>query len=192
MSLLRKVGLAGLIVACCPWSASQAGTYIGIGFGGPGYMVGPTAMGTVMAGATVGIIAPMGSAFGRRRLWSVRRRSLCSNRLSCNSQWLCNQPIRRHRRRRLAAPAPLPMPAPSTTADASSTPEVLPASAVGNGRIDFSTALQQLRFGDEQARASAAVSLGRMAPNRRSVPSSKPSTAIAVRKCEMLPLAAWV
>ena len=37
MSLLRRLGFAALIVACCPWSTSQAGVYVGIGYGGPAY-----------------------------------------------------------------------------------------------------------------------------------------------------------
>jgi hypothetical protein len=37
MSMLRKLGLAALVVICCPWSFSQAGVYVGIGVPGPYY-----------------------------------------------------------------------------------------------------------------------------------------------------------
>src|SRR6185437_11835777 len=65
------------------------------------------------------------------------------------------------------APAPLPMPSPtSQTANASGAPSVMPVGAVGNGQADLEALLQQLRGGDEQARADAAVRLGRLRNER--------------------------
>src|SRR4029079_5315097 len=60
-----------------------------------------------------------------------------------------------------AAPAPPPTATPAT-ADASPTPGVLPAMATRTGNNEIDMALQQLRAGDEQARADAAVRLGRL------------------------------
>ncbi len=53
------------------------------------------------------------------------------------------------------------MPTPSTTT-ANAAPDVLQAVAVGSSSADISAALQQLRSADEQARADAAVRLGRL------------------------------
>src|SRR6516164_1189043 len=37
MSKMRRLVLAALLVVCCPWNTTQAGVYVGLGFGGPCY-----------------------------------------------------------------------------------------------------------------------------------------------------------
>src|SRR5690348_17831130 len=37
VSLLRKLIFAAVFLVSCPWSVSQAGVYLGVGFGGPYY-----------------------------------------------------------------------------------------------------------------------------------------------------------
>jgi hypothetical protein len=158
MSLLRKMGVAALLVACCPWSASQAGMYVGVGFGGPVYyrpyrygwgcggFYRPYGFGVVVAPPIVVGAAPV----------VVQQPTLVQQPVVVQPAYTPTTPPP-------AAPAPLPMPTPSpTTADASPTPGVLPAMATRTGNAEIDTALQQLRAGDEQVRADAAVRLGRL------------------------------
>jgi hypothetical protein len=155
MSLLRKMGIAALIVACCPWSTSQAGVFVGIGVPGPYYrpywgyggFYRPYGFGVVVAPPVVVGAAPV----------VVQQPTVVQQPVVVQPAYTPSTPPP------AAAPAPLPMPTPSpATVDAYSTPAVLPAAATrtGNGEIDV--ALQQLRRGDEQTRADAAVRLGRL------------------------------
>jgi hypothetical protein len=156
MSLLRKMGVAALIVACCPWSASQAGVYVGVGFGGPYYyrpygcgwgyggFYRPYGFGVVVAPPVVVGAAPV----------VIQQPAVVQQPVVVQPAYTPTTPP-------AAAPAPLPMPTPATS-DASSAPRIMPAVATRTGNAEIDTALQQLRTGDEQARADAAVRLGRL------------------------------
>jgi hypothetical protein len=161
MSLLRKVVLASLVLAFCPWSASQAGVYFGVGCGGPGYY---RPYGYRCGWGYGGYYRPYGLGVVVAPPLVVGAAPLVVQQPAVVQQPVIVQPTYSPPPPPSQAPAPLPMPTPTptTTADASATPNVMPAVAIGNGQMDFNTALQQLRSGDEQARAQAAVILGRM------------------------------
>jgi HEAT repeats len=170
MSMLRRLGLAALVLTCCPWSASQAGVYIRVGIGGPYcyrpygygfYRPYPLVVGVGIAPAVVvqpapvvvqsGVVQPVYSASPPPP--SVPPPSAPSPPPSAPSQ----------------APAPLPAPT-LTTAAAPPTSEVMPAVATAPAANDrqgeINNYLQQLRNGDEQVRADALVCLGRLKAQR--------------------------
>lgn len=155
MSLLRKLIFAAVLVVCCPWNTSQAGVYFGIG--GPAYyrpygyyhrgwgwgyggFYRPYGFGMVVAPPVVVGAPPV----------------VVQQPVITQPTYTPPPPPPQQ------APAPLPMPTPTTTAAAPNALEVVPTAAVGNTRADFDTSLQQLRSGDEQTRADAAVNLGRI------------------------------
>jgi hypothetical protein len=158
MSLLRKMGLATLLIACCPWSTSQAGVYVGVGLGpayyrpyrcgwGYGGFYRPYGFGVVVAPPVVVGAAPV----------VVQQPAVVQQPVVVQPAYTPSSPLPSQ------APAPLPMPTPTpATADASAAPDVMPAAATRTGNADIDAALQQLRAGDEQARADAAVRLGRL------------------------------
>jgi hypothetical protein len=158
MLLLRKLGLAALLVICCPWSTSQAGVYFGVGVGGPVYYrpygcyphrccgwgyYRPYGFGVVVAPPVVVGAAPI----------VVQQPAIVQQPVVVQPSYTPPPPP--------PSPAPLPMPTPTTT-PASAAPDVVPTTGVSNTRADIDTALQQLRSGDEQARTDAAVNLGRL------------------------------
>jgi hypothetical protein len=165
MSVLRKVSLAALLVACCPWSASQASMYFGVGVGGPGcyrpYGCHRYGWGGYGWGGGWGyggcyrpygfgvVVAPPPVIVGAAPV-VVQQPAIVQQPVVVQPAYTPS-----------SAPAPLPMPTPSTTA-APSASEVMPATAVGNVNGEIYAALQQLRTGNEQARADAAVRLGRL------------------------------
>jgi hypothetical protein len=167
MAWMRKISLAVLIVACCPFGASRAGTYIGVGFGGPCYYR-PCHWGYGCGWGYPGFYRPYGFGVAIAPPIVVGAAPVVVQQPTVVQQPVVVQPAYTPSSAPppaappSQAPAPLPMPTPTTTTDASAMPEVLPTRAVGNGSMDMSTALQQLRYGDEQARADAAVVLGRM------------------------------
>ncbi len=161
MCQLRKLIFAAIFVLCFPWSTSQAGVYVGVGF--PGYyrpygcyhrygwgwgcggFYRPYGFGVVVAPPPVVVgAAPV----------VVQQPTVVQQPVVQPTYTPPPPPPSQ-------APAPLPMPTPSTTS-ANASPDVLQAVAVGRSSADISTALQQLRSGDEQARAEAAVRLGRL------------------------------
>lgn len=158
MSLLRKLIFAAVVVLCCPWSMSQAGVYVGVGFGGPGYYrpyyrpyyrgwgyggyYRPYGFGVVVAPPPVVVGAP----------------PVVVQQPAVVQQPVVVQPTYTPPSTSVQAPAPLPMPTPTTTSSAAA-PDLMPTGAVGGADID--TAVQQLRNGDENTRADAAVRLGR-------------------------------
>lgn len=163
MSLLRKLIFAAVLVLCFPWSTSQAGVYMGFGFpgyyrpygcchhygwgGGWGWGYGgfyrPYGFGMVVAPPPVVVgAAPV----------IVQQPAVVQQPVVVQPTY--SPPSSQ-------APAPLPMPTPSTTT-ANAAPDVMQAVAVGSSSADINAALQQLRNGDEQARADAAVRLGRL------------------------------
>ncbi|MHB1422167.1 MAG: HEAT repeat domain-containing protein [Gemmataceae bacterium] len=175
MSLMRKASLAVLVVACCPWSASQAGMYFGAGFGGPcgyrpyhcGWGCGGYGWGYGGYGCGYGgFYRPYGFGVAFASPIVVGAAPVVVQQPTVVQQPVVVQPAYTPSAPSPPPSTPLPMPTPTTTTDASATPDLLPAVAVGNRRPDFATALQQLRYGDEQARADAAVSLGRMRAER--------------------------
>lgn len=168
MSLMRKVSLAVLVVACCPWSVGQAGMYVG--FGGPcgyrpyhcGWGYGGCGWGYGGCGwGYGGCYRPYGFGVAFAPPLVVGAAPVVVQQPAVVQQPVVVQPAYTPSSPPPQSPAPLPMPTPTTT-DASTTPEILPTRAVANSRLDYSTALQQLRSGDEQGRAEAAVTLGRM------------------------------
>jgi hypothetical protein len=161
MSMLRKWVLATLIAACGPWSVSQAGVFVGVGCGGPGFyrpygcgrwggygwggygwggygFYRPYGLGVVVAPPPVVVSAPP---------------VVVQQPTVVQPAYTPPPP-----------PAPLPMPTPSVSA-ADYNSEVTPAVAVG-AQGDFNAVFQQLRDGDEQGRAEAAVRLGRLRAER--------------------------
>jgi hypothetical protein len=160
MSLLRKLGFAALLVVCCPWSTSQAGVYFGVGVGGPVYYrpygcyhhrcygwgyYRPYGFGVVVAPPVVVGAAPI----------VVQQPAVVQQPVVVQPTYTPPPPPPSQ------APAPLPMPIPSTTSSAAA-PSVMPTAGVGSTRADIDAALQQLRSDNEQARADAAVNLGRL------------------------------
>jgi hypothetical protein len=161
MSLLRKLIFAAIVVLCFPWSTSQAGCYGGFGF--PGYyrpygcyhrygwgwgyggFYRPYGFGVVVAPPLVVGGAPM----------VVQQPALVQQPVVVQPTYTPPPPPPSQ------APATLPMPTPSTTT-ANAAPDVMQTVAVGSSSADINAALQQLRNGDEQARADAAVRLGRL------------------------------
>lgn len=154
MSLLRKLGIAAVVVLCGPWSISQAGVYFGVGFGGPGYYYRPYGyyrgwgygyyrpygFGVVVAPPPVVVGAPP---------VVVQQPTIVQQPVAVQPTYTPPPPAQ--------APAPLPMPTPTIS---NAAPDVMPMAAVGGTDID--AAIQQLRTGDEQTRADAAVRLGRL------------------------------
>ncbi|HEY7329037.1 MAG TPA: HEAT repeat domain-containing protein [Gemmataceae bacterium] len=157
MSLLRKMVFAAMLVVSCPWNTSQAGVYVGLGYGPGfyrpyGYYRGwgyyrPYGVGVVVAPPPVVVGAPP---------VVVQQPTVVQQPVVVQPTYTPPAPPPSQ------APAPLPMPTPTTTAAASPVSEVTPAVAVSGTRIDFDTCLQQLRSGDEQTRADAAVNLGKL------------------------------
>jgi hypothetical protein len=161
MSLLRKLILAALVALCFPWSTSQAGVYVGVGF--PGYyrpygcyhrygwgwgyggFYRPYGFGVVVAPPPVVVGgAPV----------VVQQPAIVQQPVVVQPTYTPPPPPSQ-------APALLPMPTPSTTT-ANAAPDVMQTVAVGSSSADINAALRQLRNGDEQARADAAVRLGRL------------------------------
>jgi|GEM_PF-2950457 hypothetical protein len=158
MALLRKLSFAALLVVCCPWSTSQAGVYLGVGFGGPVYYrpcyhrygwgyYRPYGFGVV--------VAPPPVVIGAAPPVVVQQPAVVQQPVVVQPAYTPASPSPAQ------APASLPMPTPSTTTSAAA-PDLMPAAAVSSARADIDTALQQLRSGDEQTRAAAAVNLGRL------------------------------
>jgi hypothetical protein len=180
MSMLRKWGLAVVIAACVPWSASHASVYLGVGFGGPGcsrpygcrgwggcgyggcgyggygwggYGWGGYGWGGGWGG--YGLYRPYG--FGvvvAPPPVVVQQPAIVQQPIVVQPAYTPSTP----------PPAPLPMPTP-TVASSDYANEVTPAVAVA-GQGDINTALQQLRDGEEPTRADAAVRLGRLRVDR--------------------------
>lgn len=154
MSLLRKLIFTAVVVFCSPWGTSQAGVYLGVNVGGPGYyrpygcyhrygwgyggFYRPYGFGVVVAPPPVVVEAPP---------------------VVVQQPAIVQQPVVVRPSYTPPQPAPLPMPAPTTTVSA---PELVPTSGGGNAAADIDNALQQLRTGDEQARSDAVVRLGRL------------------------------
>ncbi len=162
MSLLRKLIFAAVGVLCFPWSTSQAGVYVGVGF--PGYYrpygchhgwgwgyggwYRPYGFGVVVAPPPVVVGAPP---------VVVQQPAVVQQPVVVQPTYTPPPPPSSPSQ----APAPLPMPTPSTTT-ANAAPDVMQAVAVSSSSADINAALQQLRNGDEQSRADAAVRLGRI------------------------------
>ena len=152
MSLFRRLGFAALLLACCPWNVSQAGVYVGLGFGGPCYRPyyrpywGYGGWGYYRPYA---YIAPPPVVIGGPPV-------VVQQPVVVQPGYAPSTPPPAQ------APAPLPAPAPNATVAAPSTPEVMPTAALTNGGSEIETALEQLRSGNEATRADAAVRLGRL------------------------------
>jgi hypothetical protein len=167
MSMLRKLGLAALVVVCSPWSFSQAGVYVGIGVPGPyyyrpyyrpwygGVYVAPPPV--VVGAAPVVVQQPVVVAqpVGAQPAYSPSS----------------SPPAQAPAPTSAPAPAPLPPPEPVSAAATPSTPAVMPAMATGT--VDLDSCLQQLRSGDEPTRAAALVSLGKLRLERAVGPMVK-------------------
>jgi hypothetical protein len=165
MSLMRKLIFAAVVVCCCSWSTSRAGVYVGVGFGGPGYYrpygcchrygwgwgyggyYRPYGFGVVVAPPPVVVGAPP---------VVVQQPAIVQQPVVVQPTYTLPNPA-------VQAPATLSMPTPTSTTSAAA-PDLMPTSAVGGADLD--TALQQLRNGDENTRAGAAVRLGRLGANQ--------------------------
>jgi hypothetical protein len=159
MSMFRWLGLAALVVAYGPWATARAHVYLGVGVGGPcyyrphcGYGYGwyrPYGFGVYVAPPPVVIGGP----------------PVVYTQPAIVQQPVVVQPAYQPSTPPPAqAPAPLPPPV-ASTAPPPLAPEVMPAAAsggTGNRQADIDACLQQLRAGDEQARADALVQLGRL------------------------------
>jgi len=169
MSMLRKLGLAALVVICCPWSFSQAGVYVGIGVPGPYYYrpyYRPWYYGGVYVAPPPVVVAPPPVV--------VQQPAVAPPAYAPSSP-PAQAPTPTPTQTPAPAPAPLPPPEPVGTAAAPSTPDVMPAVATGVNKVpaDFDTCLQQLRSSDEQTRADALVRLGKLRAERAVGPMVK-------------------
>ncbi len=155
MSVLRRLGFAALVVACCPWSVGQAGVFVGVGVPGPyyrpyyrpyyGYGYG-------------GWYRPYGGIYvAPPPLIVGAAPAVVQQPVVVQQQPVVVQPAYAPPAQ---TPAPLPMPAP-TVAASTPTPDVMPAMAT-NRPGEFDAALQQVQTGDEPARADALIRLGRL------------------------------
>jgi hypothetical protein len=159
MSLLRKMGVAALIVACCPWSVSQAGVYVGIGVPGPYYY--PRPYYRPWYGGVY--VAPPPVVVSAAPPVVVQQPAVVQQPVVVQPAYSTSSPPPASAAPPAQAPAPLPMPTPNTSVSNSpGAPDLMPTAAVGGGQADIDAALQQLRAGDEQARADGAVRLGRL------------------------------
>ncbi len=177
MSLLRRLGFSALVVVCCPWSASQARLFIGVGLGGPGYYRPYYGYGGYGYGYGYG---GYGYGYGYGRPYGVylapppvivqpgpvvvQQPTVVQPAYPPSAYAPPAQP-----------PAPLPPPNPVTSAG-SSAPDVMPAVATGGSsdrQADVDAYVRQLRTGDEQARADALVRLGRLQDERAVGPMVK-------------------
>jgi hypothetical protein len=161
MSMLRKLGLAALVVACCPWSFSQAGVYVGIGVPGPYYYrpyYRPWYYGGVYVAPPPVVVASPPVV--------VQQPAVAQPAYAPASP-----PAQAPAQAPAPAPAPLPPPEPVSTAATPSTPEVMPA--VATGQVNLDTCMQQLRSGDEPTRTAALVSLGKLRAERAVGPMVK-------------------
>jgi hypothetical protein len=156
MSLLRGLGLAILLMACCPWCTSQAGVYVGLGYGGPFYRP---------------YYRPFyrpyyGVGFGFYPGYVVPPPVVVQPAPIVVQQPAVIQPAYAPPAQAPApAPAPLPPPTPDTAYAPPPPSPVMPAvatSAGSNRQADIDACLRQLRAGDEQSRADALVRLGRL------------------------------
>ncbi|MGH7169540.1 MAG: HEAT repeat domain-containing protein [Gemmataceae bacterium] len=166
MSMLRKMILAALVLACCPWDTTQAGVYVG--FGGPGYYRPyRRGYGYGYGWGYGGYYRPYGFGMVVAPPIVVGGAPVVVQQPAIVQQPVVVQPTYSSPSPPPQAPAPLPMPSPSASvANAPGSPELMPTGAVGNAQAEIDAALQQLRGGDEQARADAAVSLGRLRSER--------------------------
>lgn len=151
MSLLRRISIAALVVVCCPWSFSRAGVYVGIGVPGPYYYrpyYRPYYYRPWYGYGGV-YVAPPPIVVGGAAPVVVQQPPVVQPPVTVQPAYTPSSPPP-------AAPDPLPMPTPSPAS------AVMPTAASRTGNADIDLALQQLRAGDEQARADAAVRLGRL------------------------------
>jgi hypothetical protein len=164
MSLLRKLGLAALIAVCGPWSASQAGVYVGVGVPlyrpyyrpchGYGYYR-PYGFGLYVAPPPV-VVAPPPVVYQPA---VVQQPVVVQPAYAPPAQ----------------APALLQPPAASTAAPPPPA-DVMPTAAtaaVSNRANEFDACLQQVQTGDEPTRADALVRLGRLQDARAVGPMVK-------------------
>jgi hypothetical protein len=162
MSMLRRLGLSALLLACCPWSTSQAGVYVGLGFGGPCYRP---------------YYRPYWGGYGYYRPYGFGVYVAPPPVVVAPPPVVVQQPVMVQPAYTpppaAPAPAPLPAPSPVSTATSSSAPEVMPAVAASSGGREVDSALQQLRSGDESGRADALVRLGRLKAERAIGPMVK-------------------
>ncbi|HWG44175.1 MAG TPA: HEAT repeat domain-containing protein [Gemmataceae bacterium] len=163
MFLLRNLAITALIVACCPWNTSQAGVYLGIGYGGgPGYY-------RPYYGRGYGY----GYGYGYYRPYPLY---VAPPVIVQPGPVVVQQPtvVQPAYPPPAQAPAPLPPPTPVTAA-APSSPDLMPAVATGssNRQADVDAYVQQVQTGDETARADALVRLGRLQAERAVGPMVK-------------------
>jgi hypothetical protein len=162
MSMLRRWALAIVIAVGVPWSASQAGVYMGVGFGGPCYhRWGGCGWGYGWGG--YGFYRPYGFGVVVAPPVVVGATPVVVQQPAVVQQPVVVQPAYTPPAPQPPAPLPPPTPTPSSSADYSN--EVRPAS-INAGQGDLDTILQQLREGDERIRADAAVRLGRLRSER--------------------------
>jgi hypothetical protein len=176
MSMLRRLGLATLLVVICgSWAASEAHAhgwgpcchyrpYYGIGWGLGGFGLG------------LGLGYGLGYGAGYYRPYPVYVAAppvVVQPAPVVVQQPAVAQPA--YTPPPAQAPAPLPPPAPASSAAAPSASDVMPAVATGatNGQGDVDFYVQQLRRGDEQARADALIHLGKMRAERAVGPMVK-------------------
>ncbi|HEY7310771.1 MAG TPA: HEAT repeat domain-containing protein [Gemmataceae bacterium] len=181
MSMLRRLGLATLVVVCGSWAASEAHAH---GFGpcwhcrpwyGPGWGIGGFGLG-LGAGLGLGLGAGYGLGYYRPYPVYVGAPPVVVQQPVVLQQPVVAQPAYPPSAQPPAqAPAPLPAPRPLPSAAAPSSSDVTPAVATGanNGAADLDFYVQQLRGGDEQTRADALIRLGKMQAERAVGPMVK-------------------
>lgn len=159
MSVLRKLVFAALVVVISPWSTSQAGVYLGVGFAGPYYR--PYGCYHRYGWGYGGFYRPYGVGVVVAPPVVVGAPPVVVQQPAIVQQPVLVQPTYTPPPPPAQAPAPLPMPTPTTTT-VNASPNVMPAVATSTGSGDIYSAVQQLREGEEQGRAAAAVQLGRL------------------------------
>jgi hypothetical protein len=158
MFLLRNLMIAALVAACCPWNTSQAGVYLGVGYGGRGYY--RPYYGYGYGGYGYGFYRPYG-------VYMAPPPVIVQPAPIVVQQPSVVQPA-------YPPPAPLPPPTPVAAAPSSS-PDLMPAVATGssNRQADIDAYVRQVQTGDEPARADALVRLGRLQAERAVGPMVK-------------------
>jgi hypothetical protein len=160
MSVVRRLGLAALVLACCPWGSSQAGVFVG--FGGPcgyrpyyGYGYRPY--------LGVGFYGPAYPVYVAPPPVIVAQPPVVVQQPPVVAQPAYPAP---------AAPAPLPAPTPAAAAPAAPAPltPAVATSAVSDRQADIDGCIGRLNSQQEEARIDALIQLGRLKARRATGP----------------------
>jgi HEAT repeats len=160
MSVVRRLGLAALVLACGPWGSSQAGVYVGVRVGGP-YCYRPYYGYRPFIG--VGFYGPAYPVYVAPPPVVVAPAPVVVQQAPVVAQPAYTAP---------SPPAPLPPPTPAAAAPAAPAPltPAVATSAVPNRQADIDACIGQLNSQQEEARVDALIQLGRLKARRATGP----------------------